>query len=82
MVMLTVAWFVVGYPLVIKPPLMLVDISGDTFTPEEAITNIYDLLKERNYKVNKKTFETIYGHESWILDGKRFYEFIKSEFTG
>jgi homoserine O-acetyltransferase len=61
--------------------ILLVDIRGDSFTPPKNIEEIYNRLKQKNYKVRKKTFETNYGHEAWILDGKKFYEFIKNDFV-
>ena len=63
----------------IKNELLLVDITDDQFTPPTCISKVYDLLKEQNYNIRKKTFETTFGHESWILDGERFYEFIKND---
>jgi homoserine O-acetyltransferase len=61
--------------------IILVNILGDKFTPPECINNIFNLLKLNNYNVTGKTFDTLYGHEAWILDGEKFYEIIKSEFA-
>lgn len=59
--------------------LVLISIEGDQFTPPKCINNIYNLLKELNCNVKNKQFYTNYGHEAWILDGKRFYEFIEKD---
>lgn len=60
--------------------ILLVGITDDNFTPPECINKIYQLFMEKTQNVRFTQFETLYGHESWILDGERFYEFIKDEF--
>jgi homoserine acetyltransferase len=59
--------------------ILLASISDDQFTPPSCIDKVYNSLFDKNIKVRKKQFETHYGHEAWILDGERFYEFIKNE---
>ena len=48
------------------------------------VRNKYLLILSENLKhcyhnVVYKTFMTSFGHEAWIVDGKRFYEFIKED---
>ncbi|MDR3477529.1 MAG: alpha/beta fold hydrolase [Gammaproteobacteria bacterium] len=59
--------------------LLLVSINDDQFTPPESIENVYNFLRKEKINVRKNQFNTNYGHEAWILDGERFYEFIEDE---
>lgn len=60
--------------------LLLVDIQNDIFVREEDIRETFYFLKEHHMNVEKETFKTEFGHESWIIDGERFYDFIKKNF--
>jgi homoserine O-acetyltransferase/O-succinyltransferase len=61
--------------------LLLILMEGDVLTPKQSIHMVFNKLTNKGYPVRKKLFKTTFGHEAWILDGKRFYEFIKDEFT-
>ncbi|MCA0402712.1 MAG: alpha/beta fold hydrolase [Proteobacteria bacterium] len=63
----------------LKKIILLVSIIDDCFTPPEDIDKIFNQLTKKRHKVKNMQFKTNYGHESWIVDGKRFYEFIKKE---
>lgn len=62
-----------------KSDLTIVSIEDDIFTPEKHVQLIYEDLLEKRHNVNYRHFKTDFGHEAWIIDGKRFYEFIKSD---
>lgn len=61
------------------PDLTIVSIEDDIFTPEESVRLVHETLRKDNQKVIYRTFKTNFGHEAWIVDGKRFYEFIKED---
>lgn len=57
--------------------LLMISIQNDIFTPEEYVKKIFNDLVKKNYRCELRKFETDYGHEAWIIDGERFYDFIK-----
>lgn len=63
----------------ICPSLVMISIEDDLFTPVVDIKETYNELVNLEHRVIHKHFMTDYGHEAWIVDGKRFYEFIKSD---
>lgn len=68
----------IDYPIEHTPDLTIVSIENDSFTPEKQVKLIYDNLLKLKYNVTYKHFITDFGHEAWIVDGTKFYEFIKS----
>ncbi len=56
--------------------LSLIGIQGDDFAPARDVEHFCQVLSAQGHTVKYDLFETEYGHESWIIDGKRFYEFI------
>jgi len=66
---------------IIKSKIHLIGISGDLFTPSENVKSLYQSLLDYGHNAEYHQFETIYGHESWIIDGKNFYEFYKKYIT-
>ncbi|KTD13216.1 alpha/beta fold hydrolase [Legionella jamestowniensis] len=62
-----------------KSELTIVSIADDIFTPEENVKLTYENLLKQKHNVAYRHFMTDFGHEAWIVDGKRFYEFIKSD---
>jgi len=61
--------------------LVLIDISEDQFTSTQKILEVMKALRKKARKVRRRKFKTDYGHEAWIIDGERFYDFIKVEFN-
>ncbi|MES2205130.1 MAG: alpha/beta fold hydrolase [Pseudomonadota bacterium] len=57
--------------------LLMVTMENDLFTPEKYVEKIFLTLKKKGHNCILRDFKTQYGHEAWILDGERFYEFIK-----
>lgn len=60
-----------------SPLLHLVSISNDGFTPMQSVLDVYRQLKQTRHYVKHSTFVTKYGHEAWIIDGGKFYEFAE-----
>lgn len=61
------------------PELTMISIEHDSFTPEKNVKMIYEKLLKNMCNVSHKHFDTDFGHEAWIIDGKRFYDFIKND---
>ena len=59
--------------------LLLVSIENDQFTPESSVNGVFESMSSNKYPVQLRHFETAFGHEAWIVDGGRFYEFIKKD---
>lgn len=59
--------------------LILVDITNDRFVTKDCIATIYEKIKIRNPNVVNKSFKSLLGHEAFILEGDRFYDFIKTD---
>ncbi|EKD92361.1 MAG: hypothetical protein ACD_29C00044G0001 [uncultured bacterium] len=79
-----VAHFEVLMTLYVKqknPKLRLISIQHDSLTPKILIKKIFYELKKQKRNVSYSEFKTDFGHESWIVDGEKFYEFIKTDFN-
>ena len=56
----------------------IVSISSDVFTPKENIAKVFDFFQGNGSDVSCYEFDSEFGHEAWIVDGGRFYEFSKN----
>jgi len=61
----------------LQSKLLLVSIENDLFTPDKYIKSLFNIFRNKGYSVDLREFDTKYGHEAWIVDGERFYEFIE-----
>ena len=61
------------------PELVMVTMQDDRFTPKTSVKEVAESLHGLGYSVRVLDFTTAFGHEAWIIDGTRFYEFIEKE---
>lgn len=59
-----------------NPKLIMIGIKDDRFTPSGNVKLLSHKLSNKNNNVSFYEFDSVFGHEAWILDGEKFYEFI------
>lgn len=64
-----------------RPKLVLVSMQNDFFTPEKYVNDLFDTMQQKGYNIEIMAFKTKFGHEAWIVDGERFYDFIAKCFA-
>lgn len=59
--------------------VLFVGIKEDWFIKPESVEKLCNQFQKSGAKSRYLQFDTIFGHEAWILDAEKFYEFIKTE---
>lgn len=59
--------------------IVFVGIKDDWFITPESVKKLYNQFQIAGANTRYLQFNTIFGHEAWILDAEKFYEFIRAE---